>query len=771
MSRILIVFACLFLFAVTANAGLTDLEMVGKFGELEKAAEQKLQEQKTPTTSVLGPLCLAYSRLKRYNKLFHCLDQLEKRIQAGDYVMETDKFLVTNSDAAPMPNMLRCEALVELGDYKGAVREANIALGRVRDHMSTGMWAPKRYRMTVMGTRGLAYALGKDTVKAREQVREFEEMSLGFMGSAFYYPLRDNIVARIYMALGEYAKALDHVKSEFNPLIRAVWFINDAAWGFSGDDGVEIYVTLPKLLIRGKCLSETGDLKEAKTTFDAILRNVRVSDNGEIHWLALFERGWIAEKEGNLKEAIDFYRKAADVIERQRSTINTETNKIGFTGDKQDVYRRLIGALYADQQYPSAFEYVERAKSRALVDLLAQKQDFSVHGGNEKQVRELLELNKKEEQDAVAQDLSPVRSQTRSVSMRVKEKIREQSPELASLVTVTSLPLKELQSLIGPDEVLVEYFYGKDDLYIFTVSRDRMASAKVPGQTLVDDVRLLRSKIENPGSGDTAALLQNLYRRLIGPVEKSLDKPNIIIVPHGALHYLPFNALYDGKDFMVDRFSIRMLSSASMMKYLTAKRSGSRQDVFVLGNPDLGDPKMDLKYAEQEAVAIAGTYPNSRVLLRGRATETAFRRSGAGFNYVHFASHGQFDSDAPLKSALLLAADPESDGRLTVDKLYSMKIDADLVTLSACETGLGQIASGDDVVGLTRGFLYAGSSSIVASLWSVDDLATSYLMTRFYGALKKLNKRDALRQAQLETKKKYPQPYYWAAFEITGSAR
>ena len=107
---------------------------------------------------------------------------------------------------------------------------------------------------------------------------------------------------------------------------------------------------------------------------------------------------------------------------------------------------------------------------------------------------------------------------------------------------------------------------------------------------------------------------------------------------------------------------------------------------------------------------------------------------------------------------------------LTVDKIYSLNLDAELVTLSACETGLSEIANGDDLVGLTRGFLYAGSSSIVASLWKVDDLATGELMTCFYSELNKANKREALRTAQLETKKKYAHPYYWASFQLTGNA-
>jgi hypothetical protein len=170
-----------------------------------------------------------------------------------------------------------------------------------------------------------------------------------------------------------------------------------------------------------------------------------------------------------------------------------------------------------------------------------------------------------------------------------------------------------------------------------------------------------------------------------------------------------------------------------------------------------------------EPLAVARMRPQPRVLLRKEATESAFRKYGRGFSYIHFATHGQFDSDMPLQSALLLAGDDWSDGRLTVDKLYSMNIDAEMVTLSACETGLGKVANGDDVVGLTRDFLYAGSNSIVSSLWKVDGQATGDLMTGLYNAMKDTGKYQALRQAQLSTRQKYPHPYYWASFQLTGN--
>jgi CHAT domain-containing protein len=160
------------------------------------------------------------------------------------------------------------------------------------------------------------------------------------------------------------------------------------------------------------------------------------------------------------------------------------------------------------------------------------------------------------------------------------------------------------------------------------------------------------------------------------------------------------------------------------------------------------------------------------LLLRKQATETAIKRFGDQFRYIHFATHGTFDAEKPLSSGLLLSGDKENDGTLTVGELYDLRLPADLVTLSACETALGKVANGDDVVGFTRGFLYAGTSSIVSSLWKVDDQATSILMQQFYKSLKENDKRSALRTAQLKVKDTYnSHPYFWAAFQITGSVQ
>ena len=186
----------------------------------------------------------------------------------------------------------------------------------------------------------------------------------------------------------------------------------------------------------------------------------------------------------------------------------------------------------------------------------------------------------------------------------------------------------------------------------------------------------------------------------------------------------------------------------------------------------MGNPTRDLPGAEKETEAIASTWPDARVVNRSLATETLFKKVSPGFDYIHLAMHGVFNSSRPMTSGLFFAEDPENDGILTVGELYELKLDAVLVTLSACSTGLGKVVSGDDVVGLYRGFLYAGAESIVSSLWNVNDEATEVLMDRFYSGLGAgMSRRDALQAAQISLKRSIaPSPYFWAAFQLIGAA-
>jgi CHAT domain-containing protein len=753
------------------------LAMGSQYSELERISEAENKDMSSVKSVDLIGVCNAYSKLKKYNKLFACLEQIENNIKKGDKIITHHGWFTWSypQNITVIPYLLEAEAYIDLGDYEKAVALAQKAY----DLLPTVEWSFKdrynawdhRSKIRSLGILALAYALKGDHKNASQYLVQLEKEGMGFWevmntpGAITLAIKKEKSfgLARVYMALGQYDKILADRGG-----------IVDALGSFSeGYVGVTFfaYVDLPKEFIINKSLYETGNIKEAKEGYDRLLSKPETKSNGEIYWPILFDRGRISQREGDPKQAVDFYKQAIDVIENQRATINTEASKIGFVGNKQKAYHQIISALFLDGQYAEAFEYVERSRARALVDMLASKNDFAVKTGNAQMIHDLLAKNTSAESELLVQVTSADKSGMRSVVIKNREKLMEQSPELASLVSVTSLDTAEIKSNIPKDEALVEYYYAEKDMFAFILSAQGLKAVKLNSDNLAENIQQFRKLLESPISSDYMELSRQLYKRLIQPLESSLDNKKIIIVPHGAMHYLPFNALHDGKRYLIERYSIRILPSASVIKYLQVKRMSKPADILVFGNPDLGDPRYDLVYAENEAIAVARTLPKSRVLLRKEATETAFNKYGRGFKFIHFATHGQFNADAPLKSALMLARDAESDGMLTVDKLYSAKLDADLVTLSACETGLGKIANGDDIVGLTRGFLYAGSSSIVASLWKVDDLATSQLMTQFYSNLRNTDKRESLSQAQLDTKKKYPHPYYWAAFQLTGNAK
>lgn len=755
------------------------MESAGRYGDLAKYEEQQVGSLAQASTEQLFDLCYGYAKIKNYQKLFECAGQMDKQIAQGDksiYLQSTRRGgwgggavkSVGRSDGTAYPSILRAEALIDLGQYGKAVAEARNAVDRCADVQSTfGGFEKPECHIAALGLLGLSAALDKDVAAAEKAAADLQALPLGLYGIAVTSPKRGLALAKIEIALHNYQKALDYLGDQYG-VFRSL--ANLFAGAVTSSTDMFAHLELPYRYIRGRCLIGTGQYGEAKSVFDALLAYRQVEDNGEIYWMLLLDRGRIAEKEGDLKGAIGYYRRAVEVIERQRSTINTEASKIGFVGDKQTVYRQLVAALLSDKQYGAAFEYVERSKSRALVDMLAAKQDFAVTSGDPTKVRQLLAMTSQAEAESLIQDTASDKRQTRSTASNARQQLSAEAPELASLVNVSSLRADEIQALVPPDETLVEYYYNDDDLIAFIVSRKGLKAVRLDSQGLLEDIRQFRGQLEDAASDRHVELSRQLHRRLIAPLINQIENSKLIIVAHGPLHYLPFNALHDGQAYLIERYSLRMLPSASVLKYVRNKPVVKTGEILAFGNPDLGDPRLDLVNAQAEAVAIAKNRPRSKVLLRKDANESAFRQYADGFRYIHFATHGVFNADSPLKSALLLAKGPESDGQLTVDKLYSLRLDADLVTLSACETGLGKIANGDDVVGLTRAFLYAGSRSIVASLWKVDDDATSYLMTRFYDRLKNGDKREALRLAQQETMKKYPHPFFWAAFQLTGSA-
>jgi CHAT domain-containing protein len=735
---------------------------MARYLSAEQAAEERLKKE-PEATRILAPLCVIYYKLRRYAKLADCADRLEKRIVAGDAVHSDT--MIFGSNAAPMPPTLRASMALELGQPAQALEQVKIARSRIKESDSNmGMFSPAGYLVELLPIVGISYSLLGDRPGLERTVKELQNLDIPYIGGQQRRNLREIGLAQLKINLGRYEDALGHLGEEHYAFARGVQDLFFAR----GDDSFGVVYELPKALMAARCHFELGSIDKARAALDSLLAHKRAPEQADIYWIALYERGRVAEREGKPAEAIEFFRRAIEIIEQQRASLTTEATKIGFVGNKQQVYARAVALLAASGRAAEAFDYVERSKSRALVDMLAQKTDFALRGEGAAKARESLGQLASAQVDAQALAAPAGAGDGRRALRVVQDEIRSANPGLASLVSVTSVPAAEIGALLDPDETLVEYYYDDSALYAFVVSAAGVQVATLERAGLSEAVSELRRAIELPPGDGYREPAQRLHARLVAPIEQQLKGSKLVIVAHGVLHYLPFAALVgaDGK-FLLERWELRAAPSASVLKFLPPGKAASAR-MLVFGNPDLGDPKLDLGFAESEARMVAGLYADSRLFVRLEASETAFRSGARDYARIHFATHGKFRADSPLDSGLYLAKDAANDGVLRVAELYAMELDADLVTLSACETALGSIGSGDDVVGLTRGFLYAGTRSIVSSLWSVDDKATAELMRAFYGSLAADGKRQALRQAQLKTRESFPHPFFWAAFQLVG---
>jgi CHAT domain-containing protein len=236
-------------------------------------------------------------------------------------------------------------------------------------------------------------------------------------------------------------------------------------------------------------------------------------------------------------------------------------------------------------------------------------------------------------------------------------------------------------------------------------------------------------------------------------------KQHLVIVPYGLLHSLPFHALFDGAEYLIDRFSVCYAPSASIHAFCMRKSETGTGPALILGVEDANTP-----FVHDEVLAVAAAVPGSELLWGVDATETALREKGRHSRLIHVATHGYFRQDNPMFSAIRLA-----DSRLSLYDLYHMNLPAELLTLSGCVTGLSVITDAEEPLGLARGLLYAGARSLLLSLWDVDDRSTAGFMTSFYfHLLNKDNKAAALRDAMLDHRSRYPHPYYWAPFRLSG---
>jgi CHAT domain-containing protein len=487
---------------------------------------------------------------------------------------------------------------------------------------------------------------------------------------------------------------------------------------------------------------------------------------------------------GRFDEALVSMRESVRLIEEVRADLTDSDLRSEFFEGKQGLYQHAVLLALEAQQPEEAFSLSERSRSRTFLDLLGSQTTLSKGRtralvAEEVQLRARLAQARAQAQETEdAEESAYARATAEALDRDYKaflERVKKENLEQASLMSVEPVKLAEIQALLPEGTTLLEYFVGDGGVVaVWVVDRQNFKVVKLPGDrpTLVTQVRNFRGAITRQAPIENVQRqAQALYERLIAPARAEIRGTRLLIVPHGVLHYLPFASLRSPNGrWLVQDFPLSTLPSASVLRYLTDKGVGARAGTLVMGNPDLG-AELALPWAEREARMVGQQEKDSTVLVRADATEAQAKKLLETVGIVHFATHGDLSETDPLSSAVLLVPGGGEDGRLEVREVFGLDLHAKLVVLSACETGLGKLSRGDELVGLQRAFLYAGTPAVVTTLWKVDDRATFDLIRAFYTRLETAGPVEALRQAQLETMATYPHPYQWAAFGLTGAPR
>jgi CHAT domain-containing protein/tetratricopeptide (TPR) repeat protein/Tol biopolymer transport system component len=547
----------------------------------------------------------------------------------------------------------------------------------------------------------------------------------------------------------------------------------------------------------GKVYEKTGEIAPALASVDSALAEIEAMDVPDLSWRLLRLRGRVLNRSDKKSEAMSDFLKAVGMVETMRGGLKMEAFQQGFMDDPSDLYEDAIRVLLEQQKPGEAFRLAESAKSRNFVDLIANQSIPFPEDQREIMDREEEAFQAVQEaKDMVSRSFSSKSdtSRDRDVLHRywtgeleargrkhgeLLEEIKSLHPELASFVSVDPWNAERIQTLLPDSVAIVEYFSSRNGLFIWVI-RNNSIKAKAVGVVMPDlaeHIGLFRKTIQSRLSTGSEARL--LYQWLIEPVASELaGAKHLVIIPHGKMHYIPFAALENaGGEYLIERFTLSNAPSATVWAYCFEKSIHSKtgapgsDGIFALGNPDLGDVLYDLPFAEKEVLSLRRTFPAVNAFLGKDATKQAVRLHSAEAGLVvHFACHAEYSAKTPLNSALLLAPGASDDGRFTAREIFNLPLSCGLVTLSACETGLGESVQGDEIIGLERSFIFSGAPAVMTTLWKVDDLAAAVLMKRFYRYMKAGNsKAESLRKAQVLVRNAVnAHPSAWAAFGLTG---
>jgi tetratricopeptide (TPR) repeat protein len=702
-------------------------------------------------------------RLANYTRSLNAFEEARRLLRSLDALAE-DCFVLRNTADTYLELNLYSEALEAYGKTNEWLRNAGIEYERAR---------------TLWGLGSAMIALSN-----------FEEAERVLAGAADKFaaagdlPMLSGVMleqASLLAARGDREAALDTARQALEHLSEQDRPVEQ----------VYAHLRLADLLLPDVERAESHLLAAQRLAYRLALPHLRFRLNERL--------GHMRRLQGRDEEARVLLEAAVDEIERLRGTVAQDAMRASFLRDKTAAYEDLLLLHLAREDAEGvrrAFAVAERAKSRSLVDLLTGVEEkgttLSADPELEEQLRELqADLNATynrllgvagEDEDEV-----PVLD----LQQRAVELEREIS-RLRLQATTTLDPFADLGAFEGDaleqppsDAVLLTYHIVGDEIMAFVGVGDRLRVLRNLGSLAVVTELLQRLNMQwdrfrvGPDfveqhmpllERSAREILSHLYIVLVAPIEALLEEGGLtdgtgaqgklVIVPHGLLHQIPFHALFDGERYLLERFEISYAPSARVYTLCQQQNPPQLADrALVMSVPDPLIPAVT-----EEARAVARHLPGAEVLNDGRATTQALKSVSPGCDVLHLACHGLFRADNPMFSSLKL-----HDGWLTAADVMQLDLAGALVTLSACESGRNEVFAGDELIGLTRAFLGVGASTLVVSLWVVQDETTASLMEKYYERLRDgAGPAEALRAAQLALKDERPHPYYWAPFVLVG---
>lgn len=542
-----------------------------------------------------------------------------------------------------------------------------------------------------------------------------------------------------------------------------------------------------------------GDLEAAEQSAQRSLDGIRRAADRFNLPVHLAQLASVKTARGHHGEAAGLYEEAMDVLNAQLIHASSPSNKASRIGVMDAVYIgyfRLAATNLNDLE--RAFTVVEQARGRSLADLIAVRESISTE--RTAQMKEL-------EKQISALQLQLLKTQSRDERKQILDELLVAEWSLAPIVAGVSRPwmeaqikpisIRELQGHLRDDELLLEFVLDDPASFCIVISQNSATLQKLPAGThIARKSEELLSAMRDRKDFETAA--KELHASLLGPIQESRDRTKLIVVPDGILHRVPLEVLVDSAGQMVlETHVVTYVPSSNVLALLRRPGNPSTDRLPLLavssspaesaGQSSLGPVQrgiFDLEATQlpalpaandevRAAAQILGT--TSVVLIGEQATESRIKAQPLDrFQILHFAVHGLLSTAYPERSALVFRADPASgdDGLLQAREISRLRLDADLITLSACETGSGTIKGQEGVAALVRPFLVAGAKSVVANLWQADDEFTLVLMREFYRRLAAgATKATALRDTKLELIRRFgaqAPPHLWAGFVIVG---